>query len=671
MNLQTFGNTALVPIEQPVGAMVNFESAAVVREAANRPLVEMTAKQREVATQRLLFCRRVWSLVRTGLRTEDACDAEALRTESYPLLIKGGRKGRSSMTPTNYRVWIRHLGRGRGGVPRWDNLLALADRYGKNLRGLAGAPEFWAHFENVYLRESKLSISKSYALACKMLSSSAAGGHPPTERQVRYWLATYKDQAAIMVARHGEVWAENHCAGYIRRDWSTVKANDLWIGDHHVFDCTVKVWDDAKGQWRAVRPWLTAWLDAKSLSFVGVLIRAEDPNHEAILIALVNGIMCAGGTPPGCLYTDNGKDFLKTGLGEPFSPEGTEAKHSVLGELGITTLRAIPYRARSKTIERMFKEVCDGFSRRWAQYLGNRPDARPEVAGFFHENPEHLPSLQQFCEAFMKWLDEEYHAKPQDGKILQGKSPREAWADRPEGRVLSKRDLWFASLVPYTKNCPKVGRGVAVTVDGHEYRADALWNYFGKKIMVKMDVVGSGPPQAFDLDGRYICGLEPIIPIPALATSADDRKRLSDEIRRQRHEVKRAFGVADQLGGLRRIAPQELLSLTPGEPIEIVKVQNRRSVRGGCHNFSLHVVKTGGFPIQDTECDQGGDDAREDRELTAGEARQVKLIDFGQAQQEEAEEPAADAESIAAFHKHIITQPRRRNDDDQDGRSDY
>jgi len=665
------GNTALVPVDQPVSQMVNFESAAVVRAAAERPLVEMTARQREVANQRLLFCRRVFSLIKGGKRTEDAVVEEALRSESYPLLVKGGRHGRSSMTPTNYRAWMRRLGKGRGGVPLWDNLMALADRYGKNLRGLAGDPEFWTEFRRIYLHNNQYSLSKSYALACRAMESSPRGGIAPSERQVRYWLQTYMDQGAILVARHGETWAENNYGGYIRRGWNDVKPNDIWFGDHHVFDCPVKVWSEDKQEWQAVRPWLTAWLDAKSLSFVGVLVRVEDPNYAAILTALAYGIVSAGGMPPQTLYTDQGKDFLKAGLGTPFVPEGSKAEHSVLGELGIQTIRAIPYRARSKTIERMFGEVCTGFSRRWAQYLGSRPDARPEIAGYFQDNPEHLPTLQEFSEAFISWLDQEYHAKPQDGKILDGKSPREVWAARPEGRHISMQELWFSCLVPYTRNCPKVQRGAAVLIDGKEYRSESLWNYFGKKVMVKLDILGGGPPHAFDLEGRHICALEPIESIPALARTEADRKRISEELSRQRREIRRAFGVADELtGGLRRIAPQDLLALKPGEPVEIIKMQTRKSVRGGSHNFSLHVVKQGGFPADASAGNDNDAPACEDRELTAGEARQVKLIEFGQAQQDpEDTEPAADAESIAAFHEFLTTQAKEQNDDDPESRS--
>jgi hypothetical protein len=423
----------------------------------------------------------------------------------------------------------------------------------------------------------------------------------------------------------------------------------------------------------AVRPWITAWMDARSHFFPGYVIRTEDPSHVPIIFSLAYGILEAK-TPPEYLYFDNGKDYLKAGFTQPFTPRGTENQISVVGNIGIKTINSLPYRARAKVIERLFKEICCRFSKSFGHYLGSCPGDRPESSKFFHDHPEHLPTLQQFCETFSKWLAEDYHTKPQEGNALGDKSPAEVWATRPEGRSIDERELWMDCMIPYTANCPKVGRGAAVRVDGKEYRSDALWKYRDQCVMIKLDILGGGPPHAFDLEGRHICALDAINMVPAIATTDADRKLISEGMREQRRQKKDLHRKAMEMtGGLHLIDANTIESFDPSQPFEIVKVgHGPGAVKAGGHNFSLHLVKQGGFPAQADESALNNDaPACEDRELTAGEVKQVKLLEFGQEQQEEAEEPAADAASIAAFHRHITHQARRRDDDDQDCRSDY
>jgi hypothetical protein len=572
----------------------NFASQAVALRAQTvNPHKDLPVPRRELQRERLAFCREVFGLIRRGSTQSEAVAAAATKADRFPKLAHGGKKGRSALTLYNYRSWMKKLGKNAAGKPDWNNGDKLADRYGTTVREAKGDPRFWQVFQGFYLNENRLSLPEAYRCACKVCREAGIAD-VPEEHQVRYWEKTHAPTSAVLAARYGMTWAENHLMSYIRRDWSGVAVNDVWFGDHHVLDAPCKIWDEEKQAWKATRPWLTAWLDARSLYFVGVCVRAESPDSVAIQIALQNGSRSAGNQLPAWVYQDNGADYLAKGLGKPFVPKGTEYEHSVLIELGVKPIQAIPYRARAKTVERIFKEVCMRFSKRWAGYLGSRAGDRPEVAAYFWEHPEHLPTLQEISEQLMAFLDEEYHTKPQkDGKILDGKSPAEAWGARDLAATISDRDLWFAMLRPYVGNCPKVARGAAVSVDGKEYRNQALWPHFGRRIMIKRDVVnGAGAPHAFTLDGKYICALEAIGGVAAIATTAEDRAKIGVEMKRQRHELKAAFGAADELsGGMRRLAAQELLTLTPGEPVEIVQAESRKSVKGGTHDFRLHLVK--------------------------------------------------------------------------------
>lgn len=641
-------NLPALKLETPEPSIrtVNLPSEAAVKAAADVTRAEIPQSKRRMAAERLRFCIRVHGIItKQNLKTAAAVDLAAANAAAYPLLSKAGKGGSSALTIYNYRSWMKRLGQRRG-RPDWENLEALVDRYGKDVRGAAGAAEFWKVFNALFLNANRLSISTAYRKAKNLCNKHGINGIP-SERQVRYWLDTHADQAAVMAARFGESWAEDNIMSYIRRDWSSVRPNDCWVGDHHIFDAPVRVWDEDKKQWKAVRPWLTAWLDAKSLAFVGVHIGADSPCSTGILRALQNAIRLNGNTAPQTLYFDNGKDYLKKGFTEPFVTQDKDADgHKIIDELGAQRRTSLPYRGRAKTIERTFKEVCERFSKLWAGYLGNRPGARPEVSGFFWDNPDKLPSLQEFSGEFVKFLVEDYHAKPQDGIVLEGKAPNQVWRRGTGGMTLKDEDLWFAMLLPYTRNCPMVQRGAAVVIDKVAWQSDALWRFFKKRVMIKLDVVNGGNPVAFTLDGRMIAVLEPVDYAPALASDEEGRKAISEGMRRQRLELKRAFGIADAMSnGMWRLAPQEVLSLTPGEKPEIIAFNGGKSVKGGTHNYRLHTVKPAELAdIPDT---------------TARQEKAARIAEFDAAQPKAETKPKTDPAKLAEFHKKVI-KPKRR-----------
>lgn len=649
-------------------SIINFRSEIVKRERTEKvdTTTELTPDQRAAMMQRLEFCRRVYALTESGRGQEEAVALVTSMAAEFPDLTDRGKGGKSALTLHNYRAWMRKLGKVRGGRPDWNNIQALADRYGKNLRGAYGNPEAWKQFFGFYLSEQRFSVSEAFRLMENYCRSNEITP-VPTEKQVRYWLKTYSDQGAVMAARYGETWAENNVMSYIHRDWREVPVNYCWIGDHHVFDCYVRDFDKKAGKWKAVRPWISCWIDAKSLTVIGICIRVDEPDSVAILTALTNGIRSAGNTVPDILYHDNGKDFLKHGFGEPFIPKDSDQEHFICRELGIRTVRSLPYRARAKLVERYFKEFAQRFSKRHSHYLGSNPSERPEVSNYFLDNPEQLPSLHQFTEGFIKFLDSEYHTKTQRGKILDGMSPKEAWETRPEKRVWADPDLWFALLLPYTRNTPKVGRGGEVSIDGTEYRSDRLLPFMFKKIMVKLDVVNGRGPQAFTTDGKWICELETTISIPALAESEDDRKLISSEMRRQRLELKRVFGIADAMSnGLRRISAQEQLALQPFADPEIISIGSRRSVKGATHNFS-HRIAAENKPVM---LPAPADDQDIEREPTRVEKKQHKLRSFDgfmNGSRKENEDGKSDPAKMAEFGKFILTKGKERQDvDDQE-----
>lgn len=83
------------------------------------------------------------------------------------------------------------------------------------------------------------------------------------------------DPAVVTLGRYGNKRFDDLYIPKVRRE-RPEQVNEVWFGDHHVFDLFVL---DSKGVAR--RPWLTAWMDACSGCFVGWLL-SFSPNSKTI-----------------------------------------------------------------------------------------------------------------------------------------------------------------------------------------------------------------------------------------------------------------------------------------------------------------------------------------------------------------------------------------------------
>ena len=110
-----------------------------------------------------------------------------------------------------------------------------------------------------------------------------------------------------VLGREGHKAFNDRCAPYIKRIYDEMQSNEWWIADNHTFDVMVR---DKSGKLH--RPYLTAFLDARSGIFTGYYI-TYNPGSEATLIALRKGILEYG--IPDNIYVDNGREFLTFDIG--------------------------------------------------------------------------------------------------------------------------------------------------------------------------------------------------------------------------------------------------------------------------------------------------------------------------------------------------------------------
>lgn len=496
--------------------------------------------------------RAIWALWLRGNGThtyEDAVLAVSMRGQAeFPLLHTGGQGGGTQINPETIRNWFKKLGKTKRGTPDWSKLPKLLRGYSKGNQRMKFSAEWWRLFETCYGTQNKMGVAPAARLAtfefkriCREQGRLIKDGEIPTIAQVQYHLKHKVNPVDMLRRRSTKKEMDDNVIGSIMRDWSDVPAGYCWFGDTHTFDAWVRYTCPTTGEEKVGRPKLVAWMDAKSHFFVGWRITVEEEvSHlaimESVIIAMGRNKMC----PPPLFYIDNGKDFVKQGWFSPVmtrDSRGREYEHSVLRELGSQDKRGLPFNARTKTIERRFRDVCDNFSRYWISYTGNSHDNRPDyVEPLRNKQPEAFPRIERFEELFELYMDEIYHAEPKrKSRILGGKSPQQVWDARPTLREpMSIDHLWQAMLIPVGTRKLRTGMRIEVAVEYIEtvhnfYEpsvsdVEQMTQHFGDEILVKVfpwpqAALAHGREYVFacHLDGRMICPMRHVPMTQALS----------------------------------------------------------------------------------------------------------------------------------------------------------
>lgn len=247
-----------------------------------------------------------------------------------------------------------------------------------------------------------------------------------------------KDEMAY--ARHGKRYWEAKYMPKAERERPT-KANECWFGDHHMMDIIVIDEDNNNA---LVRPWITVWSDAATGCFVGYCV-TTNPNSTTITETFIRAIVKKSGSEfwgmPCIIYIDNGKDYRS----KKFEGE-RETEHvlgrlnesletvGVLRQLGIAVIHAQPYKAWSKTIERIFGTIEKRWGRELPGWIGNSPSARPEIMTTaklrkMAANGE-LLTLRQFEQVLREQIVPAYHNERFGNEL----SPIEQYRALPRAR---------------------------------------------------------------------------------------------------------------------------------------------------------------------------------------------------------------------------------------------
>lgn len=348
-----------------------------------------------------------------------------------------------------------------------------------------------------YCAGSSVRSEMSRAEREKFPECDKASGHGMIVPNNRYAVNRYMaqiPQALKDFGRYGDrYWAAHHMQK-ARRDKPT-RVNECWFGDHHRFDLFVLGEDGVP-----FRPWLTAWTDACSGEFVGWMLTAE-PSSDTIAESFCRAAAYTRGSDihglPGAVYVDNGKDYRSErfeggkvaykGLGKlnaRFDPdgEGGDNAKSLLQYFDVNMIRAQPYKAWSKTIERLFGVIEQRWIRELPGWCGDSPDERPQNLGIELSRLQKdgkMLTFEQFAEIWATKILPEYRAH----RGADGRSPGEIYASAE--RYPMPTPNWDTLALMKSQAVQRKVETTGIRFQNQRYWNEILSDYIGQYVTVR------------------------------------------------------------------------------------------------------------------------------------------------------------------------------------------
>jgi len=298
-------------------------------------------------------------------------------------------------------------------------------------------------FKGLYLTQQRLPLKQCWTILMHINRKENKGWTIPSCRVMYNIIKERIPLPALTIYREGRAAYEAKYAPYIQADPDSVEPGQVWVGDHHQFNC----WIRHGGRW--VRPWITAWEDMRSRVIVGRHISLS-PNQTTILLAMKQGIQAYG--PPDCVKIDNGKDYdseMWTGttkikrkaLGRGYLDESW--LRGLYGMMGIKASFAIPYHPKSKRIERWFDTLDQQFTKTLGTYCGKDSERKPDYLNKLLSSEAGIRcgmDLKTFTGLADKYI-EAYNHVAHSGAGMEGRSPAEVLATRTSKRVIPNETL--------------------------------------------------------------------------------------------------------------------------------------------------------------------------------------------------------------------------------------
>jgi len=403
--------------------------------------------------------------------------------EDYASRMVQGGKSRTEAQQlfcSSHKIGVRSLSRWLTRY-RTQGLIGLVDTRGTTFISQMISPEAFETFKAMYLTPQQLTIKTCWQNVSFINTDQDRGWTIPTYQTMVRHVTKLIPLAVSVLHREGLAAYEAKCAPYIESDPDSVQPGQIWIGDHHQYNCFIR----HRGKW--IRPWITAWEDMRSRMATGWYITAS-PNQTTILQAIRRGIVEHG--PPDSVKIDNGRDYdseMWTGttkqrrraLKAGYIDEQAVAGIYAMMDIGVSFSR--PYHPQSKAVERLFDTMDVQFIKTIETYTGKDTDRKPPDLAAKLNNPKVIArafTLDTFAEAVGDYINI-YNQSSHTGRGMNGRTPVDVMATRQSRRVISDGVLdlllrvWSGEL--------KIGK------NGVRFK-DMLYGQFDPELLIRQGV---------------------------------------------------------------------------------------------------------------------------------------------------------------------------------------
>lgn len=373
-------------------------------------------------------------------------------------------------------------------------------------------------FLKFLLHPNKFSIGKAISLTQYVLKTQNREyiPAPVTFRRFANWYkSNYFDRWTLL--REGEKALKEQVIPHIKRDISKIEVGEILVADGKRLN--FQIINPFTG--KPCRATLIGYLDWKSTALVGYEIMLEE-NTQNIASALRNAILNLGAIPK-FVYLDNGKAFRSkyfTGSSN-FSEIGLKG---IYEKLGITTVFANPYNARTKVIERFFLEMQESFEKLLPSYIGtsieNKP-ARLRRNEKFHSeiHTELIPTIQQTIQMINSWLLYKNSLPCPNDK---SKTIQEMF-NSIDKQEINPRELDDLMLAQEVKTITSQG----IRFLKSDYYNDALYG-LRQKVIIKYSLFDLSYINVYTITGKFLCRAERITLTHPLAHYTGEVRDIED-----------------------------------------------------------------------------------------------------------------------------------------------
>lgn len=478
-------------------------------------LETLTEKQRQIADARMALVAYVGELEQVQSRIKaikHLCDAAKCGEISAELMrlvdtanAKNGNNCGRVLSPRTLNQWVIDYHKCSTAEERL-RALAPGQRQAQKLEELTWLPDFLMAYRNT----NGVNITEAYAMFKAQWHMHYADqplmlSMLPSLDRVRRGLAKLPRHIKEIGRKTGASLRALNT--YVKRDWSVLKANDVWVGDGHSMKMKVQHPDHG----RPFVPELTLVMDAPSRFIVGWSVSLAE-NALAVADAIRNGIENHG--IPAIYYSDNG------GGEKNWTLDGDIT--GILPRLGINHQTGIPGNPQGRgIIERVNQTLAIRIARQFETYHGRGADrdtvrqtstavisldkairqGRTELTDKQRWAVGKLPTWQQFIdavEAGIDWYNNE-HTHREIG-CTPAQKRRELLADTELLLItpIEARDLFRPSVM-------RVAQRGWVSVFNNQYFHQKLLDVDGKSVQVALDIHNPSAVIIRDESGAFIC----------------------------------------------------------------------------------------------------------------------------------------------------------------------